>query len=189
MTQEFNKQVEQFDNMLNLMKSIENNTVDHSVYNSTSVGTKDVAAMQHALNALFEAEKMAASVEKDNNDLDVDLDKEMSYGDDISINKISEGKFSLSIGTVVLVKESPSEQILSKIKNMIEEGKSFDDIEVHQIVNKINTYNQANRLIKESKQKYSEFKSKNNEGGMEQQKKIYNTAKKKLQESIQYLSE
>lgn len=194
MTNVNQEHIDDMERMKNLMNGVE--TGDEEAIKEASGGKNltqsHIIEMEKAINALYEAENLAKSEsaprkEKEQTDDEDDLDKELSYDDEIRVESVDD-YYQLSIGNTVVVNKSYSKSGLLKLKGLLSEGKSFVHPSSVKILRHIGLINANKRKLKESKDKYQEFKEKSNASKMAEQKKIYNEVKHQLDESKRFLS-
>lgn len=191
-------QIDDMERMKNLMSGVESG--DEKVISEASGGKNltqsHIIQMEKAINALYEAEKLAKDGEEQTSDApkkesdsdgDDDLDKELSYDDEIRVESVDD-YYQLSVGNTVIVNKSYSKSGLLKLKGLLSEGKSFVHPTSVKILRHIGLINVNKRKLKESKDMYQQFKDKSNASKMAEQKKIYNEVKQQLDESKRFLN-
>lgn len=190
--------INEMERMAQLINNIENTTsdeVDTTIggMNQSSGNTRysDIEGMTNAINALRKAEMVNESyIQNSDNDSSSDLDSldaEMSYtNSDICVEGI-EDYFTLRVGDTTLVKKSYSENGLNKLKSLIENGNGIEHPDTIKLLRNIGIQVAAKNTINESKQKYNSYKKTSNIAGMNEQKRIYNDAKKQLSSTEQLL--
>lgn len=165
---------------------------------STGINTNEVKGMDLAIKALYEAERIATTTSTNNSvkvvetqtidsekDSDYELEREMSYESVISINRNHDSTdvntYNMKYGLLNIIKKSYSKNALEALKKLIESGYSFENPMIVKLIKNISIQTAAKNTITESKNKYKEYKSRNNVSGMNEQKRIYNDAKQQYE--------